>query len=202
MSLKLSYTFLAPVYDTLIGKATDHWRQHSLSLIDPDKHHEILINGIGSGLDIPFLPSGPSYTGTDLTPAMLSKAQSRCEPSNCEINLQEADSLSLPFEDNSFDLVIMHLILAVVPDPLMALNEAARVLKPGGKIHVFDKFLKPGQLAPFRRFINLFSRHIATRTDVVLEPLLNQHNALEIIHQEPALANGWFRFVLLQKAAE
>ncbi|MDH5393144.1 MAG: class I SAM-dependent methyltransferase [Gammaproteobacteria bacterium] len=199
MSLKFSYTILAPFYDALIRQATAHWRQHSLALIDVNKHQNILINGIGSGLDIPYLPEGPSYTGTDITPAMLSRAASRRDLSSCEIHLQQADSQCLPFDDNSFDLVIMHLILAVVPEPELALKEASRILKPGGRIHIFDKFLKPGQLAPCRRFINLFSRHIATRTDVVLESLLAKETALTLIHQQPALAKGWFRFILLEK---
>lgn len=202
MSLKHSYTLLAPVYDFLIQKPTAHWRKHSLDIIKPERENKILINGIGSGLDIPHLQQGSNYTGTDITPAMLSKAQQRADLSPCQIELQLADSMSLPFDDNSFDVIVMHLILAVVPDPAKALSEASRVLKPGGRIHVFDKFLKSGQLAPCRRFINLFSRHIATRTDVVFETLLNAQPQLTLIHEEPALANGWFRFILLEKAKQ
>jgi len=199
MSLKLSYTLLAPIYDPLIQKATAHWRQHSLALIQPETDKKILINGIGSGLDIPFLPEGCEYTGTDITPAMLRKAEKRSLASRCDISLQQADSMKLPFKDNSFDVVIMHLILAVVPDPAKALSEANRVLKPRGRIHVFDKFLKQGQFAPCRRLINIFSRHIATHTDVVLETLLSAQPELRLTHEEPALARGWFRFLIIEK---
>ena len=199
MSLKFSYTLLAPIYDPLIQKATAHWRQHSLALIKPDTDKKVLINGIGSGLDIPFLPEGSEYTGTDITPAMLRKAERRSQTSHCDITLQQADSMKLPFDDNSFDVVIMHLILAVVPDPSKALSEANRVLKPSGRIHIFDKFLKQGQLAPCRRLINIFSRHIATRTDVVFEDLLVTEADLKLKHEEPALAKGWFRFIVLEK---
>ena len=199
MALKHSYTLLAFIYDPLIESATAHWRKHSLSHIDSDGQKKILINGIGSGLDIPFLSDQHNYTGTDITPAMLSRAEKRAAQSDCDINLQIADSMALPFDDHSFDIVLMHLILAVVPDPSKALSEANRVLKPGGRIHIFDKFLKKGQLAPCRRFVNLFSRHIATRTDVVFENLLSKHNELSILHEENALARGWFRFLILEK---
>lgn len=199
MSLKHTYSLIAYIYDPLIEKATAHWRQHSLNNIQPDKHKKILINGIGSGLDIPYLKDGSEYTGTDITPAMLKKAQQRADKSTCDIKLQIADSMALPFEDNSFDVVIMHLILAVVPDSKKALEEASRVLKPGGTIQVFDKFIKSGQLAPCRRFLNLFLRHIATRTDVVFEDLLLSQPELNLVHEEPALAKGWFRFILLEK---
>lgn len=199
MALRHSYTLLASIYDPLIESATSHWRKHSLSHIEPSTRKKILINGIGSGLDIPFLPEQHQYTGTDITPAMLSRAEKRAAQSACEINLQIADSMALPFDDHSFDIVLMHLILAVVPDPSKALSEANRVLKPGGHIHIFDKFLKQGQLAPCRRFINVFSRHIATRTDVVFEDLLSQQSQLKLAHEEPALARGWFRFLILEK---
>ena len=199
MALRHSYTLLASIYDPLIESATAHWRKHSLSHIESDTRKKILINGIGSGLDIPFLSVQHDYTGTDITTAMLSRAKKRAAQSACNINLQIADSMALPFDDKSFDIVLMHLILAVVPDPEKALAEANRVLKPGGKIHIFDKFLKQGQLAPCRRFINLFSRHIATRTDVVFEDLLVAEKNLKLKYEEPALARGWFRFIVLEK---
>lgn len=202
MSLKHSYSLLAYIYDPLIQKATAVWRQRSFAYIEQATDKKILINGIGSGLDIPFLQTGCHYTGTDITPAMLKKAQRRADSSPCSITLEQADSMALPFADNSFDVVIMHLILAVVPEPEKALSEASRVLKPGGRIHIFDKFLKPGEFAPVRRFINLFSRHIASRTDVIFETLLNSRQDLMLVHEEPALANGWFRFILVEKHQE
>lgn len=200
MSLKHTYSLIAYIYDPLIEKATAHWRQHSLNYITSETDKKVLINGIGSGLDIPFLKQGSEYIGTDITPAMLKKAQHRADDSPCNITLQLADSMALPFPDNSFDVVIMHLILAVVPDSELALKEATRVLKPGGRIQIFDKFIKPGKLALIRRFINLFMRHIATRTDVVLEKLLDKQTNIIITHEEPALARGWFRFILLTKS--
>ena len=202
MALKHSYTLLAPVYDRIVSGPIDDYRKRSISRITNTKNKNILINGIGSGLDIPYLPDDANYIGTDITAAMLAIAKKRAgntAHNNLNISLQLADSQALPFENDHFDDIIMHLILAVVPKPELALQEACRVLKPGGKIFIFDKFIRSGQLALGRRFISLFLRHIATRTDVIFEEVLTTCPQLNLIHDEPALAKGWFRLIELQK---
>ncbi len=203
MALKHSYTLLAPIYDSLVSGPLDFYREKSLSRINDTNNKKILINGIGSGLDIPYLPTDACYIGTDITPAMLLRAKQRASKYNSEpaldIRFQVADSQALPFQDNSFDIIIMHLILAVVPNPVLALQEANRVLKPGGRIYLFDKFIRPGQLAIARRLLSIFIRHIATRTDVVFENILKTCPQLEVRQDEPALAKGWFRLIELKK---
>ena len=203
MALKHSYTVLAPIYDSLVSGPLDSYREKSLSRITDTKNKQILINGIGSGLDIPFLPTDACYVGTDITPAMLRRAEKRASQystdKSLDISFQVADSQALPFEDESFDIIIMHLILAVVPNPVLALQEVSRVLKPSGKIFLFDKFIRPGQLAITRRLLSFFTRHIATRTDVVFEEVLKSCPLLDIIQDEPALAKGWFRLIELEK---
>lgn len=199
MSLKHSYTLLAPFYDLLVSRPLDKTREKSISRITRTNNKQILINGIGSGLDIPYLPRDAQYTGSDITPAMLKIAKLRASKYSFNIDLICADSQNLPFNNEQFDIVIMHLILAVVPDPSLALQEASRVLKPGGSLFIFDKFLKPGQFAPFRKILNIFIRHIATRTDVVFEHLLEQSPSIKVISNEPSLANGWFRLIELKK---
>ena len=199
MSLKHSYTVLAPLYDAMVEKPLAQQRLVSLARLGDVDGKTILVNGVGSGLDIPHLPPGAKYIGADITPAMLKRARQRAQNADCDIELVEADCMQLPFDDNQFDHVIMHLILAVVPKPERALQEACRVLKPGGKIFIYDKFIKPGQLALARRLLNLFIRHIATRTDVVFEQVLATCPELVVIKDEPALAGGWFRLIELQK---
>lgn len=199
MGLKYSYTLLAPVYDAIVASATEEMRISSLQRINYDTPKNILINGIGTGLDIPHLPTHHHYTATDLTPAMLQRCQQRLQQHPLDIQLHTADVMLLPFEDSQFDSVVMNLILAVVPEPQRALQEACRVLKPGGKILILDKFIRKGQLAPTRRLLNLFIRHIATRTDVVFEDLLDTCPQLKLIEDRDARFNGWFRLIDLEK---
>lgn len=199
MPLKLSYTLLAPVYDMAVSGPLDKVRQRSLQRIDNIETKNVLINGVGTGLDIPYLIPGAHYTATDITPAMLNRARDRASHHNLDIEFLCADSQSLPFDDHQFDVIIMHLILAVVPNPVRALSEACRVLKPGGRMHILDKFLRPGELALMRRLLNLASRHVATRMDVVFEDVLAHCDELVSVSDEPALAGGWFRLIELSR---
>ena len=77
--------------------------------------------------------------------------------------------------------------------------EAARVVKPGGSILMFDKFLRRGQLAPLRRAMSPLSSRLATRLDVVFEDVLENVPQLSLLADEPALARGWFRLIELGK---
>ncbi len=199
MSLRTSYTLLAPLYDAAVEAATRGARRRSLGWLAADAG-EVLLVGIGTGLDIPWLPAGPRYTGIDCTPAMLARAHVRAAArTELDLTLAEGDALALPYPDASFDAVVLHLIVAVVPEPARALAEAARVLRPGGRALVLDKFLRPGQHAPLRRIISPLVGRVATRTDVILEHCLPAQ--LAVVRDEPALAGGWFRHVVLEKRA-
>ena len=199
MALKHSYSLLAPLYDMAVKGPLDLARRRSLSGLEDVDGKAILINGIGTGLDLDHLPRGAHYTGSDITPSMLKRAQNRARQSGFDINLECADSQQLPFASESFDIVIMHLILAVVPRPESALQEAGRVLKNNGSIYILDKFLRPGQIAPIRRGLNTVLRHVATRTDVVFEEVLSSSANLRVVNDEAALAGGWFRLIELVK---
>jgi ubiquinone/menaquinone biosynthesis C-methylase UbiE len=109
------------------------------------------------------------------------------------------DAMALPFRDAAFDHVVMHLILAVVPDPRVALAEATRVLRVGGRIHLFDKFLRPGQRAPLRRLLSPIVGRLATRTDVVFEDVLAACPGLDVIGDESDVGGGWCRRIVLRR---
>ncbi len=202
MGLRHSYTLIAPIYDLIVGRAFAAARRRSLAELDPITHRQVLLVGVGSGLDLPFLPPGPHYTGQDLTPAMLARARRRATALGLEIDLDTGDAQALPYPDAHFDAVVLHLILAVAPDSRRVLAETARVLKPEGRALVLDKFLRPGQRAPLRQWLSPLLGRIATHTDVVFEDLLTAAPRLRVVSDRPALAGGWFRHMVLVKTPE
>jgi len=199
VTLRTSYTLLAPVYDAVVEPLTAAARRENLALLPQTPDADVLLVGVGSGLDLPLLPRGPRYTGLDLTPAMLARARRKAAAANLAIQLDEGDARQLPYQDTLFDAVVLHLILAVTPHPERVLAEAARVLWPGGQILILDKFLRPGQIAPLRRWLSPLAGLLASRTDVVFEQVLAKTPGLEIVSDQPALAGGWFRRIVLRK---
>ena len=196
MSLKHSYTLIAPFYDAAISRATQGARKHSLSVL-PQDPSRVLLAGGGNGLDLPHLPAHHHYIGLDVTHAMLRRAIPRA--SHVDFAPVRGDAQNLPFATGSFDVAVLHLILAVVPDPAKCLGEIARVLRPGGQALVFDKFLHHGQPALLRRLANPLVSRIATRLDVVFEALLVAAPGLQVEHDQPALAGDWFRIIRLRR---
>lgn len=197
LSLKHSYTLIAPFYDAFIARTTHGARRRSLHGL-PGAPARVLLTGVGTGLDLPHLPGGLDYVGLDLTHAMLRRALPRIH-AGIDFTPVQGDARSLPFADASFDAVVLHLILAVVPDPVRCLCEVERVLRPGGRVLIFDKFLRPGQRAPLRRLFNPLTRHLATQLDVVFDEVLAATPGLQCISDQPAMAGGWFRMIRLEK---
>lgn len=196
MSLRHSYTLISPFYDAALAAATRATRARSLAGL-PVAPARVLLSGVGTGLDLPLLPAQHRYTGIDLTQAMLRRAVPRA--GQLDFRCVQGDAQRLPFADGSFEHAVLHLILAVVPDPVACLCETARVLAPGGQVLIFDKFLQPGRRAPLRRLLNPLLRRIATRLDVVFEDVLAKVPQLIVESDRSALAAGWFRLIRLQR---
>lgn len=194
MGLQHSYRLIAPFYDLAIERTTRSPRQRSLAAL-PATPGRILLAGVGTGLDLPHLPTQHRYVGVDLTGAMLRRSLPRAR--HLDFKAVQGDMHCLPFADASFDAVIAHLILAVVPQPALCLAEISRVLKPGGEALILDKFLRRNQKAQLRRLLNPLARRIATRLDVVFEDLLDGEPGLALREDSPALAGGWFRRIRL-----
>ncbi|HUN01044.1 MAG: phosphatidylethanolamine N-methyltransferase [Halothiobacillus sp. 20-53-49] len=202
MSLRQTYRLWAPMYDVFLKPATRSARAKNLAQLGRLDGLNLAVIGIGSGLDLEWLRlhARPAQCiGLDITRAMLNKAQIRRRDCPFPLHLIEGDAMQTPLASGQFDYVVLHLILAVVPNPAAVLAEASRLLKPGGQILIFDKFLHPQQKAPLRRLISPLLGLLATRTDVEFEPLLAAHSELTCVRDEPLLARGWFRGITLQK---
>lgn len=109
MSLQTSYRFMTPFYDAFLSRATASARKRSLLRLPQQGAGRVLLSGAGTGLDFPFLNACHSYIALDLTAAMLARSQDKAH--NLSMEWVQGDSMALPFADNSFDYVVLHLLL-------------------------------------------------------------------------------------------
>jgi ubiquinone/menaquinone biosynthesis C-methylase UbiE len=105
-------------------------------------HGRVLELGFGVGANWRYLPEGIEYTGIEPDPFMLARARKHATGTGREMSLHQARAEALPFDDETFDSVLVTLTLCSVDNPARALSEARRVLKPGGSI-VFLEHVRP-----------------------------------------------------------
>lgn len=191
---RLRYTIWAPHYDRVTKFHAE--RRRSISLLGLAPGERVLIVGCGTGADLPFLPDDVAVLATDYTPAMLDQARARARP-NVEFRQMDGRALELP--DASFDAAILHMVLEVVPEPHRCLAEVARVLRPGGRAAIFDKFLPDGARPawPRRAALALLDTVFTANNRQLSEILAASGAPLEVVHDEPA--GGAYRYVLLQR---
>ncbi|HQT37879.1 MAG TPA: class I SAM-dependent methyltransferase [Acidocella sp.] len=95
----------------------------------------VLEIGIGSGLNLPLYKYGVhSVTGVEPSSELLAMAEQQAKRATVPIELLHASAESLPLESNSVDTVVTTWALCTIPDANAALQEARRVLRPGGKL--------------------------------------------------------------------
>lgn len=200
---RLRYTIWAPAYDAVVG-AVGFGEARRLSIdrlkLPPGDH--VLIVGAGTGLDLDFLPSNVLVTAIDVTPAMLKHLERRAAGAGRPVTTRIMDARTLTFPDSSFDAVVMHLIVAVMPEPRRGLREAVRVLKPGGRVAVFDKFLRDEERPSLkRRLLNAIAKPLFLDLNRRFGPLVFG-TQLVIEHDQVVAFRGTYRVVTLVKPGE
>jgi SAM-dependent methyltransferase/DNA-binding HxlR family transcriptional regulator len=101
---------------------------------------DVLDVGTGTGRVLSLLaPRARRAVGIDLSPAMLGLARAALDPgAHPNVQVRHGDMYHLPFGRASVDLVVFHQVLHYADDAAAAVAEAARCLRPGGRVLVVD----------------------------------------------------------------
>lgn len=193
---RLRFTLFAPFYDVFVR--LEGPRRCSLDRLALKGGERVLLVGAGTGADLPLLPPGVRAVATDVTPAMLARAKGKARG---DVRFAVMDAMNLDLPDATFDAAVLHLILALLPDPARCLAEAVRVVRPGGRIAVLDKFLPEGASAGLlRRCVNAGTRLLATDINRRLGDIVRDSGApVRVVHDETAAFAGLVRAVSLRR---
>ena len=141
----LRFRFLTRVYDPVVRRTT---REETFKrrLIDQARlrpGHRVLDLGCGTGtlaMMARGAEPGIEVIGLDADPEMLSRAQAKARRARLSVRFDEGRSDALPYEDRSFDRVLATLFFHHLTDQAKeaTIREVARVLRPGGELHVAD----------------------------------------------------------------
>jgi SAM-dependent methyltransferase len=120
------------------------YREAYLELIDLPRTATVLDLGCGTGVVARAIAARDGFTGTvtgiDLSDDFIAAAETFAADDGVSDRVQFAvgDAHQLDFRAASFDTVVAHTLVSHVRDPLAVLAEAARVVRPGGYVAVFD----------------------------------------------------------------
>lgn len=151
------------------------WRKRLVRKLQKQKPQNILDVATGTAdLAIAMMKIKPiNVVGIDISNGMLEVGRKKIKQQDLEktIQLQQADSEDLPFEDATFDAVTVSFGARNFENLQKGLSEMARVLKPGGKIYILE-FSKP-TLFPFKQLYDFYFKFVLP----LIGKLLSKDNA-------------------------
>jgi phosphatidylethanolamine/phosphatidyl-N-methylethanolamine N-methyltransferase len=201
-----AYARWAPIYDAVYHRfLSDAHRRTAAraAAAGPD----ILEVGVGTGLVLSYYPAQARVIGVDLSEPMLRKAAEKVrEKALSQVRLIAAmDACRLGFRDATFDAVALPFVITLVPDPEGALDECARVLKPGGEIVIASKLgYDAGLQARLEEAIDPVMKRIGWSAAFKIsriEAWARRRGGFEALPAEPLFPAGFFKLMRLKKAA-
>ena len=120
----------------------ERWKRLSYDLLELQDGDRVLDLGCGTGADAMILArrvgTAGQVVGIDLSRSLIAIAEARASGLGLPLTFRCADIYHLPFADGSFDRTRIDRVLHFLPNPGLALQEAVRVSRPGGRLVVTE----------------------------------------------------------------
>ena len=196
--VKKTYRFYAPMYDFLFGAVLESGRKLLCKEVNQLKPDTLLEIGVGTGLLLDKYPLETKITGLDISEAMLDVARKRAQSlKHPHITLTLGNGETLPYEDDSFDCVVLPYVLSVTPDPMQLVSEARRVCKKTGNILVINHFSGSKRWLLLEKMVRGFAKKIGFRSDFSYEETILIHD-WEVLKLETTNLFGLSKFIVLK----
>jgi phosphatidylethanolamine/phosphatidyl-N-methylethanolamine N-methyltransferase len=201
-----AYARWAPVYDFVFGAVFDAGRKASIAAAER-VGGRILDVGIGTGISLTDYAPTQRIVGVDYSEPMLRKAHERVLVhglAHVEA-LAVMDAQHLGFPDSFFDVVVAQYVITTVPDPEAALDEFARVTKPGGEIILVNHLgAEAGPRRVFEQSFAPVARRLGWRPEFRWQRLAQwaeRHGAVRLLERRPMPPLGHFSLIRFERLA-
>lgn len=162
-----AYDRWAPIYDLVFGPVFRQGRASAIRAADRIGGR-ILEVGVGTGISLPGYARTSRVTGVDISEDMLDKARARVRRQNLRNvdAIRVGDAEALDFADESFDVVVAQYVVSAVANPGRALDEFARVCRPGGEIIITTRVgAEKGMRGTIEKTLMPVTSRLGFRTD-------------------------------------
>lgn len=129
---------LAAVYDKLSADQERRWMGDARRRMLADLTGDVLEIGAGTGANFQYYPAQTRVTAIEPSPNFSKRAEAKLPNAQATVELRQADAQQLPFGDDSFDGAVATLVFCTIPDPMTALAEVHRVIKPGAPLLLIE----------------------------------------------------------------
>ena len=132
---------LPPILDFVMRQTQlEKYRREMVAAADG----RVLEVGVGSGLNFPFYGKQvETVIGIDPSPRLLAIARRRADAAGLQAELLQGSAIAIPLADSTIDTVVMTWALCSITDPLAALREMRRVIKPDARLLFVEHGLSP-----------------------------------------------------------
>jgi phosphatidylethanolamine/phosphatidyl-N-methylethanolamine N-methyltransferase len=147
----LSFNTFIPFFYPSMMLPLRYYRKRAIRMLNFSPGDMVILPGVGSGHDLPFLPKDIKVEGVDISESMLTIAKAKLKvyglERNVHLNIMDAENLDFP--NNVFDKAILSLFLTCVFDQRKAFAEIVRVVKPGCEILIYDHLVRKKKWSQF-----------------------------------------------------
>jgi ubiquinone/menaquinone biosynthesis C-methylase UbiE len=158
-----------------------------------DLEGDIVEIGFGTGHNLPFLPAAVrSLRAVEPAGLGVRLAQERIAASGVPVQVVGLDGQNLPIEDASADAVLCTWSLCTIPDPVAAVREMRRVLRPGGRLHFVEHGRAPDEsVRRWQNRLNGFQQRVGGGCNLNRDiPAIVQAGGLRITELETFYGKG------------
>ena len=151
----------AALYDRMLAATEEAGLREQRRALVSQARGRVLEVGAGTGLNLPYYERTARVVAVEPDEGMADRLPARIAEAKVPVEVVAASAESLPFEDGRFDAAVLTFVLCSIPEPVEALREIRRVLRPGGRLVVLEHVRGDGRVGRWQDRLTPLQRKLA-----------------------------------------